>query len=136
MAKVEKNELILNSSFEEMERLESFIDELGLSLNIDDDDLNRIMLVLSEAVNNAIVHGNKQKPEKKVFITTTLMEQALIITIKDEGEGFDPETLDNPLKEQNLLKEGGRGVYLIKHYADEVEFSKGGKELTVHFNLL
>jgi serine/threonine-protein kinase RsbW len=135
MSSTDKRKLVLNSSFEEMERVEPFVRELQKWANFDEHNLDRIQLVLSEAINNAVVHGNRENPNKKVFVTAQLNEKILNVTVRDEGEGFDPDSLADPLKDENLLKEGGRGVYLIKHYADDIQFSKGGKELAVSFHL-
>lgn len=137
MSKPDTKKIVLNSSFDEMERLEPFVDELKQWAGVNEDDSNRIMLTLSEAVNNAIIHGNNGNPEKEVVVLSTLDEEnrVLTISVEDEGEGFDPEEIPDPLKEENLLNEGGRGVYLIKQYADDLQFSKGGSKATITFEL-
>ncbi|HET6527423.1 MAG TPA: ATP-binding protein [Balneolaceae bacterium] len=135
MPSPDKEKLVLKSSFEEIERVEPFVKKLQKKSSFDDDDFSRILLVLTEAVNNAIIHGNRQNPNKKVFVDASLSDEVLKITIRDEGEGFDPDSLADPLKEENLLKEGGRGVYLIKHYTDDHQFSKNGTELMISFSL-
>lgn len=127
--------LKLSSTFEELERLEPFVNELQEWAKFKEDDFNRIMLALSEAVNNAILHGNQQDPEKEVDINTKLETGTLIVSVQDEGDGFDPDSIPDPLKEENLLNEGGRGVYLIEQYADGVKFSKGGTKITITFRL-
>ncbi len=131
----ENKELTLSSSFEEIQYVESFAKELQQWAQFSDDNLGRIMLTLSEAVTNAIVHGNKQDPEKKVFVSAHHEARTLKINVEDEGKGFNPEELPNPLKEENLLDQGGRGVYLIKQYSDKVEYSEGGRKITMHFQL-
>ncbi len=137
MSKSDTKKLVLDSKFEEMERLEPFINELKQWADINDEDSSRIMLSLSEAVNNAIIHGNNKNPEKQVVVHSALDEENRILTIsvEDEGEGFDPEEIPDPLKEENLLNESGRGVYLIRQYADDLEFSKGGSKATIIFRL-
>ncbi|WP_445666508.1 ATP-binding protein [Fodinibius sp. AD559] len=137
MSKPDIKKLVLDSKFEEMGRLESFVDELKQWADVNDEDSNRIMLALSEAVNNAIMHGNNENPEKQVVVLSTFDEENRILTIsvEDEGEGFDPEEIPDPLKEENLLNESGRGVYLIRQYADDVHFSKGGSKVTIIFQL-
>lgn len=129
--------LVLSSKFEEMNKLEPFVDELEKWAGFNEQDSSRIMLTLSEAVNNAIMHGNQSNPEKKVFIQTTLDgdQQILKISVEDEGEGFNPEEIPDPLKDENLLNEGGRGIYLIKQYADDIQFSKSGSKVTITFHL-
>lgn len=137
MSKSDTKKLVLNSRFEELERLEPFIDELKQWANFDDEDSSRIMLTLSEAVNNAIIHGNKQESDKKVVVLSTFDSEnrKLTISVEDEGEGFDPNKLPDPLKEENLLNEGGRGVYLIKQYADDLQFTNGGTKAKITYQL-
>lgn len=137
MSSSDTKKLVLSSKFEEMERLEPYIDELKQWTDFGDEDSSRIMLVLSEAVNNAIVHGNEENPDKQVVVLSTWDESTgvLQVSVEDEGEGFDPDDIPDPLKEENLLNEGGRGVYLIEQYADDVQFSKGGTKITIGFQL-
>ena len=125
----------MSSTFEEMERVEPFVEELGEWAELREEDFNRVMLALSEAVNNAIMHGNEQDPDKNAYINASLDNRILTIRVRDEGEGFDPEEVPDPLKEENLLNQGGRGIYLIEQYADEVEYSESGSEVTIIFEL-
>lgn len=130
-----KKHLSLNSSTEEVYKLEDFVGQLQQWADFDDDIYGNIMLTLSEAVSNAIIHGNKENPAKKVKVSAWLNGGSIKISIKDEGEGFDPDALPDPLKTENLLKEGGRGVFLMEQYADNVEYSKQGNNLTLTFNI-
>jgi serine/threonine-protein kinase RsbW len=137
MSKAEPQKIVLNSTFEEIDRLEPYINDLKQWAEFGEDDYNRIMLALSEAVTNAITHGNREQPEKKVTIQSTLNDanRLLKISVQDEGEGFNPETIPDPLKDENLLNEGGRGVYLIKQYADDIEFTQNGTKVIISFQL-
>ncbi len=135
MPLTEPKELVLDSSFEEVEKIEPFLGRLQKWAEFGDEDFARIMLTLSEAATNAIVHGNREDPDKKVKIVATLDNSTLEISVKDEGEGFSPDQIPDPLQKENLLKEGGRGVYLIQQYADKVTFSEKGTKLTMVFNL-
>ncbi|WP_138430584.1 ATP-binding protein [Fodinibius saliphilus] len=130
----EKN-LILSSTFDQMERIPPFVDELKTWADLEEEDFNRILLTLSEAVNNAIVHGNEQDPDKNTYINVKLNDRTLSISIRDEGDGFDPSDTPDPLKEENLLNEGGRGIYLMEQYADEIQFNDEGREVSVIFYL-
>ncbi|MFA5271266.1 MAG: ATP-binding protein [Candidatus Omnitrophota bacterium] len=96
------------------------------SKNISDDDLFDIRLALEEALVNAIKHGNKGKPSKKVFLKVLIKAHMVSIQIKDEGEGFDSDELTSPLLTKNLKKTRGRGIFLIKNLMDKVEFFDGG----------
>lgn len=137
MATPDIKKLVLDSTFEETERLESFVAVLQQRAEFDEDDAGRILLALSEAVNNAIIHGNKESPDKKVVVISRLDSEnrTLTISVEDEGDGFDPKEIPDPLSEENLLNEGGRGVYLIEQYADNLEFSKNGTKATITFYL-
>ena len=120
-----------------MDRLEPYVDELKNWAKLGKEDYNRVMLTLSEAVNNAIIHGNEQDPNKQVVIQTSHDKESnlLQVSVEDEGEGFDPEAIPDPLKDENLMNEGGRGVYLIEQYADDLEFTKNGTKVTITFHL-
>lgn len=135
MAEPNKKSLTLRSSFENIERIEPFVDELQQWAEFSDDTYGNIMLALSEAVTNAIIHGNQQDESKKVQINAQHKDSKLVVSIKDEGDGFDPATLPDPLQDENLLKEGGRGVYLIEQYSDDVTYSEGGTKITIEFML-
>lgn len=135
MSKSGDKKLVLPSSFDAMTQIGPFVEELTAWASLDDEDADRIMLAISEAVNNAILHGNKQNPEKNVYLSATLNDEQLVIHIRDEGEGFDPNKAPNPLDEENLLNEGGRGIYLMRQYADDVQFSEGGTKTTLSFQL-
>ena len=128
-------ELTLNSRFDEIERIESFVNGLKNWLDFNKDLKDKIMLVLSEAVTNAIVHGNKEDPSKIVSVRAWKSDNRLKLSVKDQGEGFDPSEIPDPLNQDNLLKEGGRGVFLIKHYSDDISFSEDGTKMTIYFRL-
>lgn len=112
----------LSSTYEELERVEHLLNELQEQLGFDDEFYARLMLTVSEASTNAVVHGNKLDPSKKATITAEADEKVLTIITTDEGSGFVPEEVPNPLAEENLLKTSGRGVFLMQEYADETEY--------------
>lgn len=126
--------LNLNSTYEESERIPDFVNEIqhkcGLSKKLTDN----LMLVLSEAVTNAIVHGNKLNPDKVAQVTLEVLPNFVKGTVKDEGDGFKPSAQDNPLQEENLLKAGGRGVYLIHELSEHVEYQDFGTKLIFTIN--
>lgn len=131
----ETKELILPSELESLEILEDFTRSLEKWVHLDKNRQNDIMLILTEAVTNAIIHGNNNDPDKKVKIRALLSEDQLTFTIEDEGPGFNPDQIPNPLDNENLLKTGGRGIYLIKYYADYVHFSDKGNKVTIVFDI-
>src|SRR5699024_7839774 len=135
MATKQIKKLILQSSFEEKEKLQSFVGSLLQHIACCEEMHGYMMLSLSEAVNNAIVHGNDLQEEKKVTIIAVLENDILSISVADEGTGFDPKVIPDPLKEENLMNEGGRGIYLIRHYTDEVHFEDNGSKVIMDFEL-
>lgn len=82
-----------------------------------------------EALRNAMIHGNQQDSEKKVLVETEVTGESVTILVEDEGEGFEPGELPDPTHGDNLLRESGRGVYLIKHLMDEVRYENGGRRV-------
>lgn len=130
-----KKELILKSEYEEVEKVEHLLNELQAELGFDDEFYAKLMLTVSEAATNGIVHGNKLDPSKKVVLTAKSNGKKLVFTSKDEGAGFEPDEVADPLAEENLLKPSGRGVFLMKEYAEEVEYQENGTKLVLRFKL-
>src|SRR3972149_1898800 len=90
-----------------------------------------LSLALTEALTNAIVHGNKNNPGKKVFTKILIRPDKVVLRVADEGKGFDHETLQDPTRKENLLKQTGSGIYFIRHFMDEVKFNTTGNEITM-----
>ncbi len=96
------------------------------------------VLAVREAVMNAVLHGNKERPDTAVSVDYRLDGGRIEISVCDQGEGFDPGDLSDPLSAENLLSEGGRGVYLMRQFMDEVNFSfpdEGGTCISLVKNL-
>jgi serine/threonine-protein kinase RsbW len=93
------------------------------------DDIFAIHLTLEEAVNNAVKHGNKLNPEKKVTINYSIDSDKIEISITDEGEGFKPESVEDPRWGEGLYKPGGRGLLLMNSYMDIVKFNEQGNSV-------
>ena len=128
--------LILSSSIDQLSTVEQLIDELHEGGDINDAIYGNILVASSEAFLNAIQHGNNNDPTKKTLITFDIeSNKELVITVKDEGEGFPFETLPDPTDPENLEKIKGRGVFIIKNLADSVEFERNGTTLKMKFNL-
>lgn len=115
--------------------VESFIDNVKDKFQIDDDIYGNIMVAVTESVNNAIRHGNKLDKNKNVTLTVESAENSLKFLIQDEGPGFDYNNLPDPTAPENLEKLGGRGIFLMKNLADEVNFHDEGRvaELVFYF---
>jgi serine/threonine-protein kinase RsbW len=116
--------------------IESFIDNAKDKFELDDDIYGNIMIAVTEAVNNAIKHGNANDRSKNVSLSLSLRDSMIQFLIKDEGQGFDYENLPDPTSPENLEKIGGRGIFLMKHLSDEVQFKERGKivELSFYIN--
>ncbi len=127
--------LTLASDLEELEKVDAFVKSITDAVSCSADTGHRIMLALTEAVTNAILHGNRQHPDKHVEIKAVLTPERVDITVRDEGAGFDPDSIPNPLDEQNLLKSSGRGVWLMREFADEVSFRDRGRKVELGFNV-
>ena len=123
--------LTLASNPRSIGRVEGFLHKVGKSISLDEIQFHKLMVSLTEAVNNAIVHGNKVRPTKKVRVICELLPGWILLMIHDEGKGFKPEKVGNPLTKENLLRESGRGIFLMRTLMDKVEFDvgKGGTEV-------
>ena len=104
-------------------------------MDIADDVIFDIQLGFEEALRNAMIHGNKLCPSKKVKVETEISPTDVTISIEDEGEGFDQASLPDPTAEENLLKESGRGVYLMKYLMDDVRYENNGKRVVMKKHL-
>lgn len=114
--------------------LENFVDDLVEQLQIGEDVYANLMTCLNEAITNAIYHGNKQDPNKKVYVNLeVILNKRLVFTIADEGDGFDFTQIPDPTDLENLEKLTGRGVYIMKKLADQCIFNSKGNEVELHF---
>lgn len=128
-------ELVIRSTYEELEKAEGFLNDLQAKLNFSDEFYARLMLTVSEGITNGAVHGNELDENKKVTTRAFLDGNTLIIEVSDEGEGFNPGDVPDPLAAENLLKTSGRGVFLMEEYADKAEYLDEGNRLRLCFDL-
>ena len=113
--------------------VENAIDETTTTLGISQDNYGKILVCAMEAVNNAILHGNHSNPEKIVDIELTFESNLLQIKVTDEGPGFRPEKVPDPTTPENIEELNGRGIYLMLHLADLIEYSNKGNSVTMTF---
>jgi serine/threonine-protein kinase RsbW len=118
-----------------LKKIESLMIHLKKITNIPEEQYYNIMVAISEAVNNAIIHGNKNDPNKKFFFQIIIDNNLIEITVKDQGSGFNPDKIEDPRQPENLLKETGRGIFLIRSLMDSVEFkvTESGTELKMTY---
>ena len=120
---------------ENIQIIESFIDNAKDSFEINDDLYGNIMISVTECISNAIVHGNQSDSGKLVHLELQMDAGLLRCSIEDEGSGFDFNQLPDPTDPENIEKVGGRGIFLMKHLSDEVKFEDGGKKTILSFYL-
>ena len=128
--------LEFTSTFEMLDFVQVVSDHLARGVGLDEDSMHWVSVAIRESVINAIKHGNRNDAAKHVFVEfqtgTTADVPELAIRIRDQGEGFDPEQVANPLDEENLLKSSGRGIFLIRNFMEDVQLRRapeGGMEI-------
>jgi serine/threonine-protein kinase RsbW len=130
-----ERELIIASELKELNNLRFFLNQIFDDIDLNRGYFNRVLLGLSEAVSNSIIHGNKNDCSKRVFISFLYKANKLVITVRDEGSGFSLDNVEDPTRPENLKKESGRGLFLIQQIADEVYFCDGGNKIQILYSL-
>ncbi len=123
----------MESTLESVNKAEEMVGQLAKQAGFDDDVRDGIAMAVREAMINAVLHGNAYDPGKRVNLTLEQNGRELIVTIGDEGKGLEPEEVPDPLAPENLMKQSGRGIFLIRAFMDEVRFRKlePGTEITL-----
>jgi serine/threonine-protein kinase RsbW len=131
--KAERMNLTLASSLESIAQVEALAEKLAAEASLDEDGCFNVTMAVHEAVVNAVLHGNALDPTKKIAVDFENTGDSLVITIADEGHGFDPNSLPDPLTAENILRGCGRGIFLMRSYMDEVRFRQldSGTEVTL-----
>ncbi len=130
-----KTFITIKSEIENIKVLEEFVDQLGVEYKINEYLYGNLLVSALESVTNAITHGNHCDPTKYVFINTEIRDNFLLLSVKDEGLGFDPNSLPDPTDPDNVQKFSGRGVFLMRELCDKVEFLEGGTLVNMYFDL-
>ena len=115
--------------------VESFIENVGEKIRIEEAIYGNVLVSVTEAVNNAIVHGNKEDKNKKVRLGLKQNKKSVRFIVEDEGMGFDHNTLPDPTNPKNIEKVKGRGIFLIKSLSDKTTFKQGGRVVEMLFKL-
>lgn len=115
--------------------VEALIDQIREENNIKDEVFGNLMISMTEAVNNAITHGNLEDAAKQVIVSAELTSDTIKLKVQDQGAGFDFNNLPDPTDPENLEKVTGRGVFLMRQLSDELEYSNGGNTVEMSFKL-
>jgi serine/threonine-protein kinase RsbW len=115
-------QIVIPSSLDYLPKVDEYVERKLRRLGVDKDKLADIAISVTEAVTNAVMHGNKSDLKKKVAINLKADSSCVEITVKDQGNGFDPEAVGCPIEKRNILKPVGRGIFILKSLMDKVEF--------------
>jgi len=129
------NMLTLASDPKNIARVETFVEGLVDQYHISPDVYGNILISLTEAVTNAIIHGNDNDTSKRVYVKLKKGKDRIAFLISDEGGGFNFDNLPDPTAPENLLKIGGRGVFLMRQLSDDVLFSHNGSTVEIRFKI-
>jgi serine/threonine-protein kinase RsbW len=114
-------ETLLDSTLESVDEAEGTVLRMAGGAGLEEDDLHALGMAVREAAVNAVVHGNRYSAKKKVLLKVSRAPDRLTIVIADEGEGFEVNSIPDPLASENLLRQSGRGLLLIRAFVDEFE---------------
>lgn len=125
--------LSIPSDFGSISKVEMLVDDVCARLKVNEDYYGNVLIAVTEAVNNAIQHGNKEREDLNVDLAVGDKETDFCFRVKDYGSGFDFRNLPDPTAPENLEKEDGRGIFLMKSLAEEVEFNEDGSVVDIYF---
>ena len=126
--------LVIPSDLSNVSLVESLIDKVCADLNINEDLYGNVLIAVTEAVNNAIIHGNMFNSEKSVVVEVNQDNESFSFRVTDEGVGFDYMNLPDPTAPENIEKENGRGIFLIQNLSDCLDFEDNGKVAVITFD--
>jgi serine/threonine-protein kinase RsbW len=116
---IQSVDTLLDSTLDSVDAAEREVLRVAMEIGFPEEDLHQIGMAIRESMVNAVVHGNRYNARKKVHLSVSKSADHLTVVIADEGEGFDLNTLPDPLAEENLLRQSGRGLLLIQAFVDE-----------------
>ncbi len=127
--------LLLNSNLNNVSAVQPFVEQATQDININQDTYGNILVSLTEAVNNAIRHGNCCEEGKHVEVDIAKEHNDLTFRVSDEGHGFDYNNIPNPLAPENIEKNGGRGIFLMRALSDDINFTNNGSTIEMKFKI-
>jgi len=125
-------EVMITSELDNLDLIQALTDCVTAYMKFDEDSVHGIGMSLREAVTNAIQHGNKLNPEKKVEVCYKMAQERLKVFVRDQGDGFQADKIPDPLEGDNIFKPSGRGIFYMRTFMDEVDFrtlATGGTEI-------
>ncbi len=128
-------DLVLESNPQNIAEVEPYVTRIVKEFKISEELFGNMLITLTEAVSNAIIHGNAATLSKKVIVNTCCTQDKICFKVKDEGNGFDPDSLPDPTSPENILTPGGRGVFLMRQLSDCVSFEDDGRIVNLEFSL-
>lgn len=128
------NRLSVPSEFESIRHVESLIDDVCSRLEVNEEYYGNVLIAVTEAVNNAIIHGNGIGSDLNVDLSVGDKETDFCFSVKDYGKGFDFDNLPDPTAPENIEKENGRGIFLMKSLSEDVIFEEGGSNVNIYFS--
>ena len=131
-----KKTIKFSSEIHNIAKAEEILEDITKQINLNEHIYGNILLSLSEAINNAIIHGNKMMKNKKVTVKYIIKKDLIEIRVYDEGSGFDYNNIPDPTLRENIEKETGRGIFIIKNLTDSLEFDNNGSLIIIKFNIL
>jgi len=123
------------SKIENLRKIEKFVDEISTECNLNSEVYGNVLIATLEAVNNAIVHGNKLNEKLEVKIIASLKNNVLFISVEDKGKGFDYKNIPDPTAPENIENISGRGIFLMEKLSDKLIFKKNGSLVEIYFNI-
>lgn len=121
--------LVIKSEISELKNVENFLNDIFKEYNLAHKYFNKLYLCISEAVLNAIKHGNKNDKNKNVAIEVDYINEEIEVLIEDEGEGFDINKVEDPTKGSNIKNESGRGIFIIRKMSNMLEYNEKGNRI-------
>ena len=128
-APIDRLRLVLPSDYDSLDRIVDESDAFMATHSTDDEFNHRVVLLTSEAATNAIEHGNRLEEDKTIELDLAVYPDRVDVSVLDQGSGFNRDAVSDPLEKENLLNEGGRGLFLIESLADEVHFEMDGRRI-------
>lgn len=129
----ETQKIEIASKIQNIRLVEEFIDEICDYFNVNNDYFGNIIVAVTEAVENAILHGNKNDETKKVTVSFESTHGCLVFSVADEGFGFNQNSIPDPTDPKNENENAGRGLYLMKSLADDIKFEENGRIIQLNF---